>query len=547
MSTFYEVLKLEAVATTEEVRAAFKRQALAVHPDKGGCKEEFQQVLLAFETLSDAASRAKYDSRIGSTAARVNQPCSTGPADPLRQPARRSDLGCFRKAEPAKRQRLGETVRSGPEIRGSAAVGRCGGVAGSGAAAGTGAWHPQASSLRTSGVPEFAHWQEKLLGEWFTLLQRMPAAARLAAIRDHLAQQQRLMLESWGRRQKELVKDVCAARSTPLRGEISDIGASCSEVSSESSDSADDVELLMLGDDQPVSASEGDVAALVEASPCDEGEGRNQNLASRGPRRKVRGIGAHSFGDGTVYYNAIAMVESFGMQTKCGRDLSVTIDYLDILTTIKSRVRAAAGRGGTFASRFQSGLQETLSEYSLSADDIGLTFRVALAFPSYATFYSPVCKDLTKALQLHDASGSFRVGRGYGGRLTWRRLFKLLHGLDAALATLSSSLIFTVGLEKFHRTLADKLQAYSVAGRSPMLENCERQAMGSEDSRERMRMRLERRDRQLLQRFDTAIARWAHKEHVYAERARRLERDSRLRQLRRRDLTMDDILKYRQL
>ena len=35
---------------------------LQVHPDKGGTKEAFQRVLLAFETLFDPVSRARYNS-----------------------------------------------------------------------------------------------------------------------------------------------------------------------------------------------------------------------------------------------------------------------------------------------------------------------------------------------------------------------------------------------------------------------------------------------------------------------------------------------------
>ena len=35
----YQVLGVGPHASKDEVRAAYKRQALAVHPDKGGCKD----------------------------------------------------------------------------------------------------------------------------------------------------------------------------------------------------------------------------------------------------------------------------------------------------------------------------------------------------------------------------------------------------------------------------------------------------------------------------------------------------------------------------
>ncbi|CAE8716712.1 unnamed protein product [Polarella glacialis] len=61
--SLYQVLGCEQGALFAELRACFKRRALSVHPDKGGSKEAFQQVLAAFETLADPATRASYDRR----------------------------------------------------------------------------------------------------------------------------------------------------------------------------------------------------------------------------------------------------------------------------------------------------------------------------------------------------------------------------------------------------------------------------------------------------------------------------------------------------
>lgn len=62
--SFYEVLAVPQDAQAEEIRAAFKRQALRVHPDKGGSKEAFQAVYCAFETLAAETSRRAYDARL---------------------------------------------------------------------------------------------------------------------------------------------------------------------------------------------------------------------------------------------------------------------------------------------------------------------------------------------------------------------------------------------------------------------------------------------------------------------------------------------------
>eukprot|EP00971_Amphidinium_carterae_P011648 229264-Amphidinium_carterae.1 len=48
----HEVLNVPWGAPAELVRAAYKRAALESHPDKGGTKEAFQRVVLAFEQLS---------------------------------------------------------------------------------------------------------------------------------------------------------------------------------------------------------------------------------------------------------------------------------------------------------------------------------------------------------------------------------------------------------------------------------------------------------------------------------------------------------------
>ena len=38
-STLYDVLRANEDATVDEIKAAFKRRALEVHPDKGGSKD----------------------------------------------------------------------------------------------------------------------------------------------------------------------------------------------------------------------------------------------------------------------------------------------------------------------------------------------------------------------------------------------------------------------------------------------------------------------------------------------------------------------------
>ena len=64
--SFYDVLRVDRNATLDEIKLAFKKQALQVHPDKGGSKEAFHLVYQALETLSDPETRRHYDHRLKS-------------------------------------------------------------------------------------------------------------------------------------------------------------------------------------------------------------------------------------------------------------------------------------------------------------------------------------------------------------------------------------------------------------------------------------------------------------------------------------------------
>ncbi|GAB9473912.1 Dnaj subfamily b member 14 [Globisporangium polare] len=67
---FYQVLGVPRSATTEEIKAAYRKLALVYHPDRALSQEQSQidnskaQILkinAAYDTLSDATTRVKYD------------------------------------------------------------------------------------------------------------------------------------------------------------------------------------------------------------------------------------------------------------------------------------------------------------------------------------------------------------------------------------------------------------------------------------------------------------------------------------------------------
>ncbi|MGG5752457.1 J domain-containing protein [Zafaria sp. Z1313] len=67
--THYEVLGISRTATPADIKSAYRRAARATHPDHGGDPAEFRLVSLAYQTLSDAGARARYDRSYGGTSA----------------------------------------------------------------------------------------------------------------------------------------------------------------------------------------------------------------------------------------------------------------------------------------------------------------------------------------------------------------------------------------------------------------------------------------------------------------------------------------------
>ncbi|CAN6301576.1 unnamed protein product [Urochloa humidicola] len=95
-SSFYDVLGLRPGASPHEIKAAYRRLALAVHPDAAPhpSAEDFIRVHAAYSTLSDPDKRADYDRRLLFSAAaagrRRGHPVTLGrsPSFPASRPRR---------------------------------------------------------------------------------------------------------------------------------------------------------------------------------------------------------------------------------------------------------------------------------------------------------------------------------------------------------------------------------------------------------------------------------------------------------------------------
>ena len=61
MRCHYEVLGVERDADDAQLKKAYRKLALKLHPDKGGDPEEFKAVSEAYAVLSSAEKRSVYD------------------------------------------------------------------------------------------------------------------------------------------------------------------------------------------------------------------------------------------------------------------------------------------------------------------------------------------------------------------------------------------------------------------------------------------------------------------------------------------------------
>jgi len=82
----YHALGVSVSATTTAIRAAYRRLALALHPDRAGAEftSAFQKIAAAYEVLSDPVKRARYDDALAHRQGRA-RPSASGRATGSRE------------------------------------------------------------------------------------------------------------------------------------------------------------------------------------------------------------------------------------------------------------------------------------------------------------------------------------------------------------------------------------------------------------------------------------------------------------------------------
>ena len=65
MQSYYDILGISQTANNEQIKSAFRRLAKLYHPDKNPQgKDQFEKILMAYETLINSARRRQYDMRL---------------------------------------------------------------------------------------------------------------------------------------------------------------------------------------------------------------------------------------------------------------------------------------------------------------------------------------------------------------------------------------------------------------------------------------------------------------------------------------------------
>ena len=331
--SLYDVLLVDQNATLEEIKLAFKRRALQVHPDKGGSKEEFHLVYQALETLADPAARHKYDHSLA-TACKKTEAAPHPKSKRKKREGKHAQSATTSKAE----------TKTKPQTPGKKSTTFAGKAPSS-------SKPPGAAATEMPAEPQSK--QTKLLMKIRDLLKRLPREVRNDVIRNQLSQKQRVLLEKFM---------VDTADTSSTQGH-SDLTSRTSETPGEGS-----YALAVLNS----KCGRRPDVRMTRAKPAGKMKAKDKKAFNA----KAQSNGwVHKQGSRSALYVACIRFDSLEMRTGNPCDLKTALEDLMVLTAVKQKMRNQSG-AGTFVERLQTAIVSSAAEHGRSLADLKLGFHV---------------------------------------------------------------------------------------------------------------------------------------------------------------------------
>ena len=371
-TTLYDALLVDQKATLDEIKVAFKKRALQVHPDKGGSKEAFHLVYEALETLANPDSRRKYDHSLVKSGTTEKSQTGCGLKRKRSHPKPKP-------AEPSQKHKSAKQGnRSGADHRESEA--------------------PAAQSKET-----------KLLIKIRDLLKGLPRNVRSDVITKEFSQKQRLKLEKW-----MVDNSGTGARDAGTLPLNEQSFASCS-ASDPGPKVMQDVE---LEDDQgchglTIQIQRNKCWVAAKRSSAKQ-LGRHKVLQGKEKRAKRNRYGWGSLRKNSTKkdpsYLARIGLDNVELTTRY-TDLQTALEYLVILTSVKQKVQDGTGLSN-FEDRLQVALESSAEEHGRDVRDLKVVFsvqqRVAI-FIGRSVLRSPCVRSFEALRKLRFLLNPFRA------------------------------------------------------------------------------------------------------------------------------------------
>ena len=500
VSNFYDVLLVDQNATLDEIKMAFKRRALQVHPDKGGSKEEFHMVYQALETLTDPKTRKKYDHSLTTGRFPTHRETAKGrPKTP--RPAERP------KKAGLKRPKVGE---------------------------------------KSNASDMFQMKQTKLLMQIRDLLKKMPRDLRNDAIRKDFTQSQRLILEKWmvdSGAQTSLEAKVEPVVPESERTMPLDIATPAVEQTTDPGKCQQDRKGTIS---TALALSSTSVSLASPHMPRKKSARIKKKIGNRknmhGYAKKMGVCGFLRY-EGAGYKAEIEFdAVHIEMWTKrC--DLPTALEYLLILISVKQKMLDSTqhSRGMLFEERLKEALVSSVSEQGKTLTGVILGFRVYQRAGFFIDFQlrSPKVRsveDLGRIRRLLDPFRIFNKSELQGSKIYWRYSPSDLDDVWQRLWTsiLTAWEIAGVDSTKFEQKLLARHEARA-ASRAKALRVWERQHMALHDKGRHRRPSQEKDDLSALKKL---LVRWKvllRRAQLLADKARRRrQREQRKKQQERK-------------